>query len=541
MKIKFTLTAMFALLCLNIQIANAQSFKWSVKMNSSNANSADVSAASIAVNQSGKLLIAGKDNGYGGTQSLFVRKYDSSGVSSPIWESTGLLAGNIGEGYFDSRDLALDQQGNIFMGGFYQNFLRFGTDTLKASNWNMIDFFITKFTPNGQYLWSRKGASNYNMSLTSIAKGDSSSVLVAGTAQWVIYIGSDTLPGGVFLAKYDASGNYLWSKSVVSTTTTLYPYIASDDNGNTFLLRGKILSEGDYGFKLVKYDMNGNIVDSAQGVSGMGANSFPKCITRDESGNIYAAGEFSGNLIVNNDTLTAQNSSDLFLIKYDSSLGYQWSKRYAGKNLTAISLTTGPNRELALCGSFNDTMKIAGDTLVGSGYNDDIFIIIYDSASVVTQTHRITGLSSGTLTKFSGSDIAFDGVGNLYITGTFEGKIVFDGAKPIEQWSPTVSRGFIARIESYSSSASAVFDQTPDTKYTIYPNPNNGNFNLKISKFENLKMVKIQIYNVLGDVVFSKQPSTNNEQLSTNLTSGIYFIQVSNENNIISNQKIIIQ
>ena len=60
----------------------------------------------------------------------------------------------------------------------------------------------------------------------------------------------------------------------------------------------------------------------------------------------------------------------------------------------------------------------------------------------------------------------------------------------------------------------------------VYPNPNSGKFNLKISGFENLKMEKLKIYNVLGEEVYSKQLTTSNEQLSTNLPSGIYFLKI---------------
>ncbi len=72
-----------------------------------------------------------------------------------------------------------------------------------------------------------------------------------------------------------------------------------------------------------------------------------------------------------------------------------------------------------------------------------------------------------------------------------------------------------------------------DLQFSIYPNPNDGNFNLKINQFVNLKRIQIDIYDLLGENVFSKQltpkisgQATNNEQLTTDLTSGIYFLEL---------------
>ncbi len=75
-------------------------------------------------------------------------------------------------------------------------------------------------------------------------------------------------------------------------------------------------------------------------------------------------------------------------------------------------------------------------------------------------------------------------------------------------------------------------ENKPEMDFNIYPNPNDGNFNLKICEFENLKIKRIEIYNMLGEIIFSKQLTTNlltgeagNEQLTTNLPNGIYFVK----------------
>ncbi len=76
-----------------------------------------------------------------------------------------------------------------------------------------------------------------------------------------------------------------------------------------------------------------------------------------------------------------------------------------------------------------------------------------------------------------------------------------------------------------------IFSENSDV--IIYPNPNDGVFNLKINQFENLK---IEIINIMGEKVYFQKLTTNNEQrttinyqLSTNLASGIYLLKIISE------------
>ncbi|HTA27680.1 MAG TPA: T9SS type A sorting domain-containing protein, partial [Bacteroidia bacterium] len=65
---------------------------------------------------------------------------------------------------------------------------------------------------------------------------------------------------------------------------------------------------------------------------------------------------------------------------------------------------------------------------------------------------------------------------------------------------------------------------------TVYPNPNNGSFTIQSSVVSGKSLV--EIYNVLGEKVYSNQPLANSQQLiSINLDqpSGVYFYRVVNE------------
>ncbi|MBI4932048.1 MAG: T9SS type A sorting domain-containing protein [Bacteroidetes bacterium] len=75
---------------------------------------------------------------------------------------------------------------------------------------------------------------------------------------------------------------------------------------------------------------------------------------------------------------------------------------------------------------------------------------------------------------------------------------------------------------------------------TVYPNPTNGKINVTSSQFENLKMQGIEIYNVMGENVYSEK-ILNPKSLILNLDmpSGVYFLHLKTERGT-ATQKLII-
>jgi hypothetical protein len=78
----------------------------------------------------------------------------------------------------------------------------------------------------------------------------------------------------------------------------------------------------------------------------------------------------------------------------------------------------------------------------------------------------------------------------------------------------------------------------------VYPNPNNGNFTLKIN-LNSSDVVDVKIYNTLNEVVYSKDNVETSRQFVqginlNNYAKGLYYLQITgSETNIV--KKIIIQ
>lgn len=73
-------------------------------------------------------------------------------------------------------------------------------------------------------------------------------------------------------------------------------------------------------------------------------------------------------------------------------------------------------------------------------------------------------------------------------------------------------------------------EENHENALLLFPNPTTGEFKIKNSE---LRIELVEIYNAIGENVFSQQPEANSQQLIVNvssLTPGIYFIKVKNQN-----------
>jgi hypothetical protein len=74
----------------------------------------------------------------------------------------------------------------------------------------------------------------------------------------------------------------------------------------------------------------------------------------------------------------------------------------------------------------------------------------------------------------------------------------------------------------------------------IYPNPTNTNFKVIFSQHENIEF-DLNIYNAIGELVFTKNAIKNNQQINIeNLETGLYLIETIT-NNISTKHRLIIQ
>ena len=87
---------------------------------------------------------------------------------------------------------------------------------------------------------------------------------------------------------------------------------------------------------------------------------------------------------------------------------------------------------------------------------------------------------------------------------------------------------------SFTTSALGLADNEQNTKFNLYPNPASDNFTIEMDS--NIKFV--EIYSLQGQKILTS--TTKNINIS-NLSKGIYLVQIEDENNNRSTQKLIVK
>ena len=273
-----------------------------------------------------------------------------------------------------------------------------------------------------------------------------------------ITFGSTTLTasaaysGGIFLAKYDPSGNLIWAKQPTYSTDDLSVGIGVDSNSNIYIsgiivgdsitfgntvLHGvhpPIIAQDDSAreFFLAKYDVNGNVLwaKSASGrLHGEYLTDSHNSIAIDRNNNVFVSGAFYSDSM-GFDQRTIYNSygnfgslSDIFIVKYDPTGTVLWAKNAGGKlqdATSSIAVDGAGNLYIAgACGSEAGTYSIHFDSLTIS--NGGAVIAKYDGSSGSPVWAKVAAGGSATAIASLGS--------KLYISGEYSDTLHLDGNK----------------------------------------------------------------------------------------------------------------
>ncbi len=308
-----------------------------------------------------------------GQEDVFILKLDTNG--NFVW------ARDFGAGSLENRgySIILDATGNVYTTGYFEGTIDFdpgaGTANLTASgDW---DIFYSKLDANGNFVWARSMVNSITNYYSIGDHGSKIALDAAGnlyaTGRYNGTVDFDLGPGtfnltasgggyDIYLTKFDASGNFVWAKTMGGTGYDEGFSIAVDATGNKIYLAGLFVQTVDFDpgagtFNLTsiggddiffsKFDGSGNLVWATS----MGGTSGDQgyYIAPNSSGDLNVVGYFQGTVDFDPSTCV-QNLT---------SLGGQ--NIFIGK-LREISVIPPPSISgfLPLLGSIGSTVTITG-------------------------------------------------------------------------------------------------------------------------------------------------------------------------------------
>jgi len=334
-------------------------------------------------------------------------------------------------GFFDApTSLLQDSSGNIYLSGYARGDL----DGQSNQDPGTDDVFITKFSSSGVKQWTRLFGSIGDENPENMIIDSNGDLVLTGSASAHIpgAENSHTSPGtgpDVFLAKYDTSGNKVWTRlygtglnnsetgeAILETSNGKYILVGfmneggwtgfPDTNGpdnDIYILQVENTGTGEDYFPLAR-------PDAAE--DGFGAETRVEHALLDSSNNIYitgrTAGYFEGSGIV--------GGEDAFLLKRDSGGDPIWSKQIG---------TSASDSGVKLVFDTSGNIYLAGQT--GGAFVDqtnaggaDYFIGKYSTSDGSEIWFKQFGSSDDDNSLF---DLKVGPDGNLYFLGATSGDL----------------------------------------------------------------------------------------------------------------------
>jgi len=280
------------------------------------------------------------------------------------------LINSTANGWSVVSDQAADNDGNIFLTGYYDTVMAFGSPSERLQSDQSV--FVARVNPKGGVVWMKK--------ISSTGFCYSASII--------------TTKGSIFI-----TGNFM--REMIENGVSL----KSPGTRNAFI---------------IKLDSKGKIVWGTS-INGSFGNQH-LFLAQDENGSIVFAGSFKGELTYDDNLYDSRYYCDIALAKLDEKTGKIIALRvFEGKSDDLVNdLIISPKGEIIITGSFQEDL-IAGDKTLISNGKKDAFLVMMDENLQFVSTWQMGGYYDD-----FGKALAFDHRGNLLLAGSFSGSLVLN-------------------------------------------------------------------------------------------------------------------
>ncbi len=414
-----------------------------------------------------------------------VRAYNSAGnsgytsiTSTTTQDTSNVWSWGFGDAETDfGYSVAVDSSGNVFVTGTFYGTVDFGggafTSVAHPYLGTTPDIFLAKYSVTGEHLWSKSFGGDSNEAAKAVAVDASGNVAIAGDRRsWEIDFGCGTdrgeAKGDIFVAKYSALGDCLWSKTFGGSGNEYATDVAMDSNGDVIVTGyfwdtvdfggGELTSAGRYNYDVfvAKYSAaDGSHLWSKR--FGSTGSERGNGVAVDRSGNVLVTGQFQDTVDFGGGGLTSAGDYDVFVAKYSAAGYYQWSRRFGGTNWDySTGIATDSLGNLFVVGEFQGTASFGGGVLSSAG-DYDIFVARY---SGVNGDH-LWSKGFGSTNPDYVEGVAVDGIGNVFVTGSFLGEVDFGGGA-------FTSVGYDIFVVKYSASGEHLWSEQYWGPWTQY-------------------------------------------------------------------------
>lgn len=240
---------------------------------------------------------------------LWSRSFGSSFVTGPTGPFTQLSA------------IAVDRKGHLTVLGRGSLGTDLGGGPMPAG------VYLARYTSDGSFLWARvfRGGFGFGGSLATDPDGN---ILLVGSIHGTVDLGGGSrtsLAEAAFIARYEASGAWLWDRVFVTPGSSHFHDVTTDRHGNVYV-SGFFVGEASFGGVtftvpsglegpvVAKYRPSGEHLWSASLGSMTGGAEFRGIAVQGTR--VLVTGQFSGDFAFNSDTFSSSDGPRGLLLAY---------------------------------------------------------------------------------------------------------------------------------------------------------------------------------------------------------------------------------
>lgn len=357
--------------------------------------------------------------------------------------------------YTNGRSVAVDQSGNVYTAGLFEYTTDFdpgpGLYTLTADNWASTAIYISKLSPGGDFLWAIQIPTYAEFGNIEIKLDDHDNVYIVSELRLPtdfdpgpgVFTLSPTGGWDTFVAKYDPNGNLVWAKQFGGPGDTVpRPDMIEVDKNNNVIISGNFNNTVDFDpgpavynltssahiqAYIVKLNSDGNFIWAEQFGNSptVYSGSAITDIRCDESGNIYAAGDFTGACDFDPGPgtfpMTSQGLRDAFVAKLTSNGQLIWVKGFGNTTNDYYQFTdtrgldVDANHNVYVVGDFLGTFDFdpgPNTHIISSGNYYDWYLLKLNAQGDLVWVDAIGGSEAD-----QGADVVVCNDGNVYTCG----------------------------------------------------------------------------------------------------------------------------
>lgn len=331
--------------------------------------------------------------------------------------------------------VAVDSSGNTVIIGDLFGTIDCGGGPLTSAG--VRDVYLAKFDPDGNHVWSQHfGDDNWEKAI-AVAVDTLGNVFVTGYFYGTIDFGGGVLTsageGDVFLAKFDPSGNHIWSQRFGDAGYQYVEGIAVDLPGNVVITGffyggnvdfggGSLVNAGGSDIFVAKFDPSGTHLWSDN--FGDSDDQSASDVAIDGTGNVVVTGSFDGTVNFGGTVLTSAGGKDVFLVKFDESGTHLWSDSFGDSEWQRVGgVVADVSENVFVTGSFRGSMDFGGGVLTSAG-GFDIYVAKFNPSGTHVWSQRFGDSGSS---MEDASSTTTDHSGNVVIAGHFSGTVDFGG------------------------------------------------------------------------------------------------------------------